>query len=65
MEKNSQDFSAQEAMRMAKTPQGQQVLKQLEQIDRKKLQQVADLASAGDFGSAQKLLQTLMNNGGK
>ena len=65
MEKNSKDFSAQEAIRMAKTPQGQQVLQQLQQMDRQKLQQIADLASAGDMGSAQRLLQALMNQGGK
>ena len=65
MEKNSQDFSAQEAIRMAKTPQGQQILRQLEQMDRKKLQQIADMASAGDMGNAQKLLQSLMERGGK
>jgi hypothetical protein len=63
MEKKSQEFSAEEAMRIAKTPKGQQMLEQLGKLDRQKLQQVADLASAGDFGSAQKLLQSLM--GGK
>ena len=56
MEKKSQEFSAEEAMRIAKTPEGQQMLEQLGKLDRQKLQQVADLASAGDFGSAQKLL---------
>lgn len=65
MEKNSQDFSAQEAVRMAKTPQGQEILKRLQQMDRQKLQKIADLANAGDLGSAQRLLQTLMDQGGK
>ena len=65
MEKNSQDFSAQEAIRMAKTPQGQQMLRQLEQLDREKLQQIAKMASSGDMRGAQALLQTLMGQGGK
>lgn len=64
MTKKSEDFSPQEAIRMAKTPQGQQMLEQLSKLDRQKLQQIADLASAGDMGSAQKLLQSLMRGGG-
>lgn len=60
MEKISQDFSAEEAMRIAKTPQGQEMLRQLSQMDQKKLQQVARLASSGDLQSAQQALQEML-----
>ncbi len=65
MVKKSEDFSPQEAIKIAKSPQGQQMLEQLGKMDRQKLQQIADLAAAGDMGSAQKLLQSLLNGGGK
>ena len=60
MGKNSQDFSMDEVMRIAKSPAGQQVLAALQKLDSGKLQQVADKASAGDYGSAQKMLQSLL-----
>lgn len=60
MGKISQDFSMEDVMRIAKSPAGQQVLAALQAVDSEKLQQVASKASAGDFGSAQKMLQSLL-----
>ena len=61
MAKISQDFSEQEAMRIAKTPQGQAMLRQLEQMDRQKLQQVAQFAASGDLQNAQRALQAMLD----
>ena len=61
MAKNSQEFSAQEALRLAKTPEGQQMLRKLEKMDRGKLQQIAQAASSGDLQSAQQMLQAMLN----
>ena len=46
MQKNSQDFSMQEVMRLAKSPAGQQLLAMLQSTDSNKMQQAADLARA-------------------
>lgn len=60
MGKNSQDFSMEEVMRIAKSPAGQQIIEALQKMDSGKLQQVADRASAGDYDSAQKMLTSLL-----
>ena len=48
MEKKSQDFSVQEAKRLASTPEGQQLLQLLKQQDSGQLQQAMEQASKGN-----------------
>ena len=62
MEKNSQDFSMQDALRLAKSPAGQQLLAMLRQADSGQLQQALDQANAGEYNSAQKTLQSLLDD---
>ena len=60
MQKNSEDFSIQEALRLAKSPAGQQLLAMLRCADNGQLQQVSDLAAAGNYEQASKLLGSLL-----
>lgn len=62
MEKNSQEFSMQEAMRLAKSPAGQQLLAMLRQADSQQLQQAMTQVSSGDYTSAQTTIQSLLQN---
>ena len=62
MEKNSQDFSVQKAMELAKSPAGQQLLAMLKQSDSNKLQQAAAFASAGDYAKASQALQAVLSS---
>ena len=47
MQKNSQDFSMEEALRLAKSPAGQQLLALLKQSDPQTLQQAVQQANNG------------------
>lgn len=60
MQKKSEDFSMQEALRLAKTPAGQQLLAALRQADPEKLQKIARQASAGNYTDAAQQLQSLL-----
>lgn len=60
MEKKSEDFSTQEALRLAKTPAGQQLLAKLQQADPQQLQKIARQASAGDYANAAAQLSALI-----
>ena len=60
MQKNSQDFSMQEAMRLAKTPAGQQLLALLQQADKRSVNQAMAKAAAGDYEQAKALLGPLL-----
>ena len=62
MQKNSQDFSMQEALRLAKSPAGQQLLALLQQSNSQQLQQAADLAAAGNLDAASSALSSLTND---
>ena len=62
MQKNSQDFSMQEALRLAKSPAGQQLLAMLRQTDGEQLQQAMQQASAGDFAKAGQTISTLLSS---
>lgn len=62
MQKNSQDFSMQEALRLAKSPAGQQLLAMLQRSDAGKLQQVMDQAAAGDYAQAKETVSALLNS---
>lgn len=54
MQKNSEDFSMQEAMRLAKSPAGQQLFALLQQTDPAALHQAMDQAAAGDYDHVKK-----------
>ena len=61
MQKNSQDFSMEEAARIAQTPAAQQLLAMLRGADQDQLQKAADMASAGDFKAARKILEGILS----
>ncbi len=62
MQKNSQDFSMQEAMRLAKSPAGQQLLAMLRSADSDALSQAMHQASAGDYAKASQTLSALISS---
>ena len=62
MQKNSQDFSMQEALRLANSPAGQQLLAMLRSADSTGLDQAAAEASAGDYAKASKTLSRLLSS---
>ena len=62
MQKNSQDFSIEEAARLANTPAGQQLLAMLRSADPDQLQQIADKASAGDYAQANEILRSVLSS---
>ena len=62
MQKNSQDFSMQEALHLANSPAGQRLLAMLRETDSARLQQAADAASAGDYAKAGNTLQSLLSS---
>ena len=63
MQKNSQDFSMQEALRLAKSPAGQQLLAMLRRKDKGQLQQAMDLVTEGNYAQASQILGTLLSSG--
>lgn len=62
MQKNSDNFSIQEAMRLAGTPAGQQLIALFRQADNNQLQQAAKLASEGNYVQAQQMLSGLLSD---
>ena len=60
MRKNSQNFSMQDAMRLANSDAGQRLLDILKQSDGKTLQQAMDQAAAGNYESMQATLSSLL-----
>ena len=60
MQKNSEDFSMQEALRLAQSPAGQQLLAMLRQQDAGQLRQAMEQASAGDLQSARKTVEAML-----
>lgn len=58
----SRDNSFQEAMRMAQSPAGQQLIQMLQQSGGNDVQQAMAKAAAGDFSQAKQLLTTLMQD---
>lgn len=62
MQKNCEDFSMQDALRMAESPAGQQLLAMLRSGDAGQLQQVIDLAKAGDLAKASASLQSMLSS---
>ena len=62
MQKNSQNFSMQEAMRLANSDAGQKLLAILKDSDSAMLQQAMDHASAGNYENMQKSLYSLLSS---
>ena len=62
MEKNSQDFSIQEAKRLAKTPEGQKLMALLQQKDNGKLHKAIAEATAGNYKEAGSILESVLSS---
>ena len=62
MQKNSQNFSMQDAMALANSDAGRQLARLLRQADGEALQKAADLAAAGDFRKAGASLAPLLES---
>lgn len=60
MQKNSGDFPMQEAMQLANSPAGKQLLALLQQSDTQMLQSAIAKASAGDYTQAKNILAPLL-----
>ena len=60
MEKKPNKFSMQDAMHLANTPAGQQLLTMLQQSDPDILQKAKQQAAAGEYGQLSKTLEALM-----
>ena len=60
MQKNSHNFSMQDAMRLANTDAGQRLLAILKQSDGDTLQQAMDQAATGNYEKMQNTLSTLL-----
>lgn len=60
MQKNSQDFSMQEALRLAQSDTGQQLLALLQRSDPGRLQQAMDQAASGDYEQMKSTMATLL-----
>lgn len=58
---NNQE-AMQEAMRIAKSPEGQKLIRLLKQSSPDKLQQVLSSAASGDLAGARGTLNTLLSN---
>ena len=62
MQKNSQNFSMQEALRLANSDAGQQLLALLKQSGSQQLQQAMQQASAGDYTAIKDTLAPLLSS---
>ena len=62
MQKKSEDFSVEEAAKIARSPAGQQLLAMLRGADQAQLQKAADLASTGDYKAASLLLEQTLSS---
>ncbi len=60
MDKNSKEFR--EAMRLANSPAGQQLLAMLQKNDSGQMQRAMDQANAGDYRSATESISALLNS---
>ena len=62
MQKKSEDFSMQEALRLAQSPAGQQLLALLQRSDGAQLQKIKEQATAGDYKNAAQMLNSLLSS---
>lgn len=62
MQKNSSDFSMQEALRLANSDAGRELLALFSQMDSGKREQAAAQAAAGDYEQVKKTLSELLSS---
>ena len=62
MQKKSQNFDLQEAMRLANSPAGKQLMEMLQKTDQSKVAQATDRANAGDYAAALDTLKGLLDS---
>lgn len=62
MEKKSQDFSMKEALRLAKSPAGQQLQQLLQQADQQTLNSALSQAQQGNYEDAARQIRALMSS---
>lgn len=62
MEKKSQDFSMKEALRLAKSPAGQQLQQLLQQADQETLNSALAKAQQGNYEDAAQQIRALMSS---
>ena len=60
MEKNGKNFSLQDAMRMANTETGKQLLSQIQKSNPKELEQAMSQAANGDYSNLSQTLKPLL-----
>lgn len=62
MQNDPKNFSMQDAMRLASTPAGQQLLALLQQSDTAALRSAMEQASTGNYEQAKQVLGPLLNS---
>ena len=62
MQKNSENFSIEEAKRLAKSPAAQQLMAMLKQSNSQQLQKAMELANSGDLKSASQIINDLLSS---
>ena len=62
MQYDPQNFSAQEAMRLAKTPAGQQLIAMLQKADTKAVKEAMSQASNGNMEQAKNVLEPILSS---
>lgn len=62
MQKNSQNFSMPDALKLAQSPAAGQLLDMLRNTDAAHLEKASKLAEAGDFAQASQILQDLLGS---
>ena len=62
MQKNSDNFSIQDAMRLAQSEAGQQLIAMLKTQNGNAVDQAMEQAAAGDFGQARQTLTALLSS---
>lgn len=60
MQQNDRNFSMQDAMRLASTPAGQQLIALLQQSKQADLNQAMEQAKKGDYARAKEVLTPLL-----
>lgn len=60
MQQNDRNFSMQDAMRLAATPAGQQLIALLQQSDKATLNQAMEQAKKGDYSQIKETLSPLL-----
>ena len=60
--KNFQNFSAEDAKRLAQSPAGQQLIALLQQKDNGQIHQAMQKAADGDYSQASQILSSLLSN---